>query len=98
MLSLILLMAHFWSCGFLIIGYSELKNENWITHFEFENLSPLDLYINTMYFSIITMVSVGYGDISPINRYERIYISLMAVFSSMNFAFVVNTIGSIFAE
>jgi hypothetical protein len=51
-----------------------------------------------MYFSIITMVSVGYGDIKPINKKERIYISMMTIFSSMNFAFVVNTIGSIFAE
>jgi hypothetical protein len=44
------------------------------------------------------MVSVGYGDITPINNSEKIYISVMTIFSSMNFAYVVNTIGSIFSQ
>ncbi len=44
------------------------------------------------------MVTVGYGDIVPINIYEKIYFICFAVVSCMTFAYVVNTIGSLFSE
>jgi hypothetical protein len=44
------------------------------------------------------MVTVGYGDISPSNIPEKVYIIIMTLFSSINFAYVVNTIGTIFTE
>jgi voltage-gated potassium channel Kch len=57
-----------------------------------------EIYINAIYFSIITMVTVGYGDITPQNIREKIYLIIMTLFSSINFAYVVNTIGTIFTE
>jgi hypothetical protein len=98
----LLFAAHFWGIGFIEIGHISVNsNKNQINWIEAKDLSfenPIDLYINAMYFSIITMVSVGYGDITPINNSEKIYISVMTIFSSMNFAYVVNTIGSIFSQ
>jgi hypothetical protein len=44
------------------------------------------------------MVSVGYGDITPMNNLEKLFICVMTITSSMNFAYVVNTIGSIFSQ
>jgi hypothetical protein len=44
------------------------------------------------------MVTVGFGDISPVNINEKIYIIIMVLFSCMNFGYVVNTIGQIFSE
>lgn len=32
-----------------------------------ENEKCLELYINSFYFVVITIISVGYGDISPVN-------------------------------
>jgi hypothetical protein len=31
------------------------------------------IYIHAFYFTIVTMISVGYGDISPKNNSERIF-------------------------
>jgi hypothetical protein len=44
------------------------------------------------------MVTVGFGDISPVNTKEKIFIIIMVLFSCMNFGYVVNTIGQIFSE
>jgi hypothetical protein len=53
-------------------------------------------YINAIYFSFITMVTVGFGDIKPISNIEKIYVTGMSLISSLVFAYTVNTIGSVF--
>lgn len=55
----------------------------------------LDRYIASIYFAIIAMITVGFGDIVPINKYERIYVVIMTCFSCGVFAFAINTIGNI---
>lgn len=42
------------------------------------------------------MITVGYGDILPINNSEKIFVVVMTIGSCANFAYTVNTIGSIF--
>jgi hypothetical protein len=42
------------------------------------------------------MVTVGFGDIKPITNLEKIYVTGMALVSSLIFAYNVNTIGSLF--
>ncbi len=49
-----------------------------------------------MYFSIITMSTVGYGDVKPNTVAEKVYVSFMTLMSSCIFAYIVNTIGGIF--
>lgn len=44
------------------------------------------------------MISVGYGDITPINNIERVFVTFMTVFSCGTFAYVVNTIGALFEQ
>lgn len=44
------------------------------------------------------MITVGYGDIAPITDYERIYVIFFTLITCIVYAYVVNTIGSLFAE
>ena len=44
------------------------------------------------------MITVGYGDIHPTNTTEKIYCIFMTLWSCGLFAYVLNTIGSIFRE
>ncbi len=39
------------------------------------------------------MTTIGYGDIIPKNKYERIYIIFCALFSCGMFAYTLNSIG-----
>lgn len=39
------------------------------------------------------MITVGYGDIIPVSKYEIIYVILMTLVSSGVFAYSVNTVG-----
>lgn len=44
------------------------------------------------------MITVGYGDITPISPYEKTYVIGMAIMSCGVFAYSVNTIGNIFSK
>ena len=46
--------------------------------------------------SIITMITVGYGDIIPVNRTERMFAIFTALVSCGVFAYTFNEIGNIF--
>ena len=62
-----------------------------------EEKTSINLYIDALYYSIITCTTVGYGDITPITMPERIYGIFNAIISCGIFAYSVNTIGNIFS-
>ena len=54
--------------------------------------------MSALYFTVINMSTVGFGDITPISAKERIWIIFITLLSCGQFGYVVNTIGSIFTE
>lgn len=49
--------------------------------------------INSLYFSFITIITVGYGDIVPKTNNEKIFVIFATMIGSAFFAYTVNTIG-----
>ncbi|EAS01339.2 cation channel family protein (macronuclear) [Tetrahymena thermophila SB210] len=96
----ITILAHVFGCIFQYIGLKvhDSGNVSWLDKAELIDKGILDRYIASLYFSFITMISVGYGDITPINNIERIFVTCMTVFSCGTFAYVVNIIGSLFQQ
>ena len=52
-------------------------------------------YITCLYFTIQTMVTVGYGDYPPKTRHEKIYGILSMMISTFLYTYTLNSIGSI---
>ena len=42
----------------------DIDDENWITSKGYNDYSNSDLYLASIYFTVTTIVTVGYGDIS----------------------------------
>lgn len=55
-------------------------------------------YLNSFYFTTYTMVTVGYGDITPTNNRETIAAILMMLISCGVFAYLISQIGIIFQD
>ena len=54
--------------------------------------------MRSFYFIFITCATIGYGDISPINDIEIIYVIVICFLSTGIFATFINSIGQIYQE
>lgn len=61
-------------------------------------LSKLQLYSISVYFIVTTTTTVGYGDITPVNRVERGFCSVNMVLGVLAFTFASGSLSSILAN
>jgi hypothetical protein len=58
--------------------------------------SILEKYVNSMYYAITTMATVGYGDIHSNNSIEIIAAIICEIIAGVRFAYTINKIGQLF--
>ncbi|EKX31273.1 hypothetical protein GUITHDRAFT_83268, partial [Guillardia theta CCMP2712] len=71
---------------------------NWMYKYDRElylDGSVASQYLVSVYFTIIGLATVGFGDITPANDYERLFSTLLTLFGAVIFAFVIGSIGEI---
>ena len=57
-----------------------------------------NLYIISMYWTITTMSTVGYGDISGVNNHERIYCAMIMIIGVTFFSYVNGAVASLLSN
>lgn len=62
---ILLIVGHACGCGFHYLSIIESEETNWIEFYKFTDLTLANRYIVSIYFSTITMITVGYGEITP---------------------------------
>ena len=95
---MVLITSHFWCCGFILMGRLSAHENNWIAYRQLDASNSTHVYLEAFYFAIISMITIGYGDVVPISSREKLYVIIMTIGSSANFGFIVNTIGQIFSD
>lgn len=73
---MILYSAHIFGTGLFIFENFEKKygvSETWVDNMHLTHSHWFELYISAVYFIIITMITVGFGDIHPVNTPEYIF-------------------------
>ena len=82
----IILIAHFVACGWIILeGVSE-KQEN-----------PMQ-YLNAFYWTITTLTTIGYGDITPSAKYQIIYTIFVEIIGAGLYGFIIGNIANLIAN
>ena len=93
---LIAFLIHLIACIWLFIGsLNEDDSNSWILNFGFCGYSNQDLYIVSIYWSVTTLVTVGYGDIYPTNTVERIYCFVIMITGIITYSYTVSSISNI---
>ena len=69
------------------------EGDDWITTGSYESLDTNDLYLVSFYFTITTMTTVGYGDISATNFAERIFAIAIMVLGQLAFTYAISLLG-----
>jgi len=95
-----LLCSHWIGCLWYITAFIEDAPANWVKSTSVASYSSLDdpgvttydKYVASWYFSVMTMSTIGYGDISPVTSAERIVCCLMMLIGAGIYAYVVGSI------
>ena len=92
------LVLHLLSCFWLMVSLLniemfQLEAQTWIKH---ENLIDKEWYIQyiySFYWAVVTMMTVGYGDIVPHNCLEIVYTTLTIICGCGVYGYYLNTVG-----
>ncbi|CAK59344.1 unnamed protein product (macronuclear) [Paramecium tetraurelia] len=93
----ILYESHICCCGLFYVGLLN-KEASWLLQNDLINETWIIKYLSTFYWSIITMTTIGYGDITPQNLFEKSFLIFVAIFSCCTFGYSINCIGQIIGQ
>jgi len=94
-------MCHLCSCFWIIIASLDenvLANEfegTWLASYYPSYKQPIDIYMISFYWTITTITTVGYGDISGTNIPEMIFCCFVMLIGVIAFGFANGTLASI---
>jgi len=63
-----------------------------------EDSSEWDLYISAFYFTVTTLVTVGYGDITAYSKEEKLFSIALMLLGVVSFSLSTGTIASIISS
>ena len=98
------LYAHWQACLWgLVSSYMEQEGyPNWITSFDAQHVAtfggqphPLDRYVAAMYWSTMTLTSIGYGEFTPVNTAERALCSVYMMVSGVLWTYAIGSVAAI---
>ena len=94
--SFVLLFAHVSACMWHYLGWSQhYLGSNWLTQAGIVDESWVTRYIYSLYYVVVVMNTIGFGDIVPQNNWERIFCIFFIYFGCSIFAYIINSIGII---
>lgn len=92
-------MIHLITCFWVFIGNLYLEDgDNWIVVFGFHDYLNFDLYVVAIYWSVTTLVTVGYGDIYATNSTERFYCFIIMITGILTYSYTVSSISNIISS
>jgi Ion transport protein len=93
------ILQHVTACIWIFIGrYNDYCSDNWISEKGYTDYSNFDLYLTGLYFTVTTIVTVGYGDITAYTNTERIFCIFLMIIGVFAFSFATGTLASIIAQ
>lgn len=96
---MILVIAHWVACIWRLLGIIETEYpDTWITRAGLQDERWTIQYISSIYWAVTTMITVGYGDITPITPNEKILTTFVMIIASGVFAFTMNSINNLLQQ
>ena len=79
-------------------SYDTSSTASWITDYDMHNADSLTKYLAALYWSVMTVTTIGFGDITPATSMERAFLILVMLVGGAMYAYIVGAICGIVAS
>jgi len=91
---LCLVFVHLSACFFFLIAkINDFSPNTWIFQVGLQDADPDVQYLNSFYWSMQTVTTVGFGDITPVSNEEKIFVIIWMAFGGAYYSFVISNLG-----
>jgi hypothetical protein len=91
-----IIIIHILTCFWIYLGRLD-PEINWFK-FVSDNSNNSDLYVSSFYFNMVTLYTVGYGDIHSLSLIERLYNILLLILALIIYSFIVSFVSKFAIE
>jgi hypothetical protein len=92
------IFSHICSCFFIYLGLLCRDSDNWISNANIDPNSFLQIYIAALYYILVTIYSIGYGDIKPVNLIEKIWVIIFMMVGNRLYSYAISSLSTIFLQ
>jgi hypothetical protein len=93
-----LVFCHISSCLWYLFVTFGNSDQSWLIFYDLESASAFDQYIAAMYLIVQTVVTVGYGDLSPVTVRERSLICIWMIVGVLFYSLFVGFLSSLLSD
>lgn len=88
------ILAHWFACMFYWVGIMQpgADTESWIVKQGLEEAGWQELYVVSLYWAYVTMMTVGYGDVHAYTYYERILNVPILIIATVTYATIFGSV------
>jgi voltage-gated potassium channel Kch len=97
--AVVMLLIHWISCAWYLTAFiHNFPQDCWVVRVGIEDADPITQYIRSLYWAIVTMTTVGYGDITPYRNIEYLFTMVVMLLGASMYAFIIGNIASLFSK
>eukprot|EP00873_Tetraselmis_striata_P023243 jgi/Tetstr1/443507/TSEL_031511.t1 len=96
-----ILFAHWIACAWsLVVVLERYRQDNWVETFfgvSVMELPSFDLYVGSLYWAVMTVSTIGYGDVLPSTSLERVFVILAMLTGAFAYGYIIGAVSGIVA-